>query len=245
MGIRSWDSAASTLEDNAMEVNPGISVQEHNYTYMFNFEQDFEHLAVRGWMEEHWRPVCCWASGVYMLLVVGGQAYMAERSPFQLRGLLTAWNIFLAVFFNHGRRQDPARIYLHNLDSGILSLFMHPLLHRTRPRFRILDLDVCSLKGARIRRYGVHRAKETATYLPSLVPSCNRPHLLLVLLHRIHGSSKMVRGDELCGSQHHVLLLCSQGHEVSTTKGSGHADYITAAFANGGRLHSQLPRVQI
>ena len=37
--IRSWDSAASTLEHNAMEVNPGISVQEHNYTYMFNFEQ--------------------------------------------------------------------------------------------------------------------------------------------------------------------------------------------------------------
>ena len=35
--------------------------------------QDFEHLAVRGWMEENWRPVCCWASGVYMLLVVGGQ----------------------------------------------------------------------------------------------------------------------------------------------------------------------------
>jgi len=98
-------------------------------------------------------------------------------------------------FFNHGRRQDPARIYLHNLDSGILSLFMHPLLHRTRPRFRILDLDVCSLKGARIRRYGVHRAKETATYLPSLVPSCNRAYLLLVLLHRIHGSSKMVRID--------------------------------------------------
>merc|ERR1712088_108668 len=95
MGIRSWDSAASTTDHNAMEVNPGISVQEHNYTYMFNFEQDFEHLAVRGWMEEHWRPVCCWASGVYMLLVVGGQAYMAERSPFQLRGLLTAWNIFL------------------------------------------------------------------------------------------------------------------------------------------------------
>ena len=26
------------------------------------------------------------------------QAYMADRSPFQLRGLLTAWNIFLAVF---------------------------------------------------------------------------------------------------------------------------------------------------
>ena len=37
--IRSWDSAASTTEHNAMEVNPGISVQEHNYTYMFNFEQ--------------------------------------------------------------------------------------------------------------------------------------------------------------------------------------------------------------
>merc|ERR1711971_1269447 len=53
--------------------NPTISVQDHNYTYMFNFEQDFEHLAVRGWMEDHWRPVCCWASGIYMLMVVGGQ----------------------------------------------------------------------------------------------------------------------------------------------------------------------------
>ena len=69
------------------------------------------------------------------------------------------------------------------------------------------------------------------------VPSCNRAHLLLVLLHWIHGSSKMVRidnyfnldylintctsyqvrGDELCGPQHHVLLLCSQGHEVAFT----------------------------
>ena len=29
-------------------------LQQHcNYFY----KQDFEHLAVRGWMEEHWRPV--------------------------------------------------------------------------------------------------------------------------------------------------------------------------------------------
>lgn len=88
-----------------MDSTAGPSMQEwreHNYSYMFNFEQDFEHLAVRGWMEQNWRPVCCWASGGYMLLVVGGQAWMADRPPLQLRGLLTAWNIFLAVFSTMG-----------------------------------------------------------------------------------------------------------------------------------------------
>merc|ERR1712203_336888 len=133
MGIRSWDSAASTREHNAMEVNPGISVQEHNYTYMFNFEQDFEHLAVRGWMEEHWRPVCCWASGVYMLLVVGGQAYMAERSPFQLRGLLTAWNIFLAVFSIMGAaRTLPEFIYTISTQGFYHSLCIPSFIEQDR-----------------------------------------------------------------------------------------------------------------
>jgi hypothetical protein len=30
-------------------------------------------------MEENWRAVCAWASGLYMLLIFGGQAYMANR----------------------------------------------------------------------------------------------------------------------------------------------------------------------
>ena len=42
--------------------------------------QDFEHSVVRVWMEENWRSVCAWASGIYMLLIFGGQTYMANRS---------------------------------------------------------------------------------------------------------------------------------------------------------------------
>ena len=30
-------------------------------------------------MEENWRSVCAWASGIYMLLIFGGQTYMANR----------------------------------------------------------------------------------------------------------------------------------------------------------------------
>ena len=41
--------------------------------------QDFEHSVVRVWMEENWRSVCAWASGIYMLLIFGGQTYMANR----------------------------------------------------------------------------------------------------------------------------------------------------------------------
>jgi len=70
----------------------------HNYSYVFNFEQDFEHSIVRVWMEENWRSVCAWASGLYMILIFGGQNYMSNRPAFDLRGPLTAWSMFLAGF---------------------------------------------------------------------------------------------------------------------------------------------------
>lgn len=49
-------------------------------------------------MEENWRSVCAWASGIYMLLIFGGQTYMAHRPAFDLRGPLTGWSMFLAMF---------------------------------------------------------------------------------------------------------------------------------------------------
>jgi len=75
-----------------------VSVQGHNYSYIFHFEQDFEHTEVKTWMEEHWRQVCGIASGIYVLLIFGGQAYMSNRPAFQIRGLLTVWNFALAIF---------------------------------------------------------------------------------------------------------------------------------------------------
>lgn len=74
------------------------AMKGHNYSYVFNFEQDFAPELVRIWMEENWRPVCAWASGIYMLLIFGGQTYMANRPAFDLRGPLTGWSMFLAMF---------------------------------------------------------------------------------------------------------------------------------------------------
>ena len=75
-----------------------MEMKGHNYSYVFNFEQDFEHSVVRIWMEENWRSVCAWASGIYMLLIFGGQTCMANRPAFDLRGPLTVWSMFLAMF---------------------------------------------------------------------------------------------------------------------------------------------------
>ena len=41
--------------------------------------EDFEHTRVKTWMESNWRAVCAYASGLYMLLIFGGQHYMAKR----------------------------------------------------------------------------------------------------------------------------------------------------------------------
>jgi len=71
---------------------------DHNYSYVFNFEQDYDQAEIRGWMQEHWQQVCGFASVVYVVMIVVGQSYMASRPRFELRGLLAAWNIFLAVF---------------------------------------------------------------------------------------------------------------------------------------------------
>jgi len=104
-----------------------------NYSYMFNFEQEFEHSVVRVWMEENWRPVCAWASGIYLLLIFGGQLIMANRQPFQLRGPLVAWNIMLAVFSITGAaRTFPEFIYTFSTQGFHHSLCVPSFIERDR-----------------------------------------------------------------------------------------------------------------
>jgi elongation of very long chain fatty acids protein 6 len=43
-------------------------------------------------------PVCARAGSIYVVMVFSGQAWMASRPAFQLRGLLTCWSTFLAIF---------------------------------------------------------------------------------------------------------------------------------------------------
>eukprot|EP00092_Neocalanus_flemingeri_P003708 GFUD01003984.1.p1 GENE.GFUD01003984.1~~GFUD01003984.1.p1 ORF type:complete len:405 (-),score=105.45 GFUD01003984.1:141-1355(-) len=107
--------------------------QGRNYSYMFNFEQEFEHSVVRIWMEDNWRPFCAWASGIYLLLIFGGQSVMASRPPFQLRGPLTVWNMFLAVFSIMGAaRTLPEFIYTFSTQGFYHSLCVPSFIVRDR-----------------------------------------------------------------------------------------------------------------
>jgi len=72
--------------------------QATNYSYMFNFEQEFEHSEYRVWMEANWMTVCRIASSVYLVMIFGGQHLMADRKPFQLRTPLIIWNLLLSIF---------------------------------------------------------------------------------------------------------------------------------------------------
>lgn len=68
-----------------------------NYSFVFNFEDKFEHANARDWFSKYWH-VSFYAVALYMIVVFGGTAYMSNRSPYKLRRLLTIWNVGLAVF---------------------------------------------------------------------------------------------------------------------------------------------------
>jgi elongation of very long chain fatty acids protein 6 len=68
-----------------------------NYSYVFNFEEEFVHQDTRVWMIENWKNGFYYV-GIYMILIFGGQHYMQSRPRFQLRGVLVMWNTALACF---------------------------------------------------------------------------------------------------------------------------------------------------
>lgn len=62
----------------------------------FTFER-FDADKCRKWMARYW-PVALVASGIYLLLIFGGQRMMKKRTGFGLRTLLALWNVMLATF---------------------------------------------------------------------------------------------------------------------------------------------------
>lgn len=68
-----------------------------NYSYVFNFEEEFEHHDTRIWMTKNWTNGFYFC-GIYMILIFGGQHYMQSRPRFELRGVLSLWNTALAAF---------------------------------------------------------------------------------------------------------------------------------------------------
>ncbi|XP_013201134.1 elongation of very long chain fatty acids protein 6 [Amyelois transitella] len=68
-----------------------------NYSYVFEFENEFIHQNYRKWMTENW-TVAFYYVGVYMAFIFGGQYYMQNRPRFELRRTLIVWNCMLAAF---------------------------------------------------------------------------------------------------------------------------------------------------
>jgi len=100
--------------------------ENRTYSYVLPFEEDFNASIAQTWTEKNWRAVVAWASGLYMVLVFGGQAFMANRPPFKLRGLLTLWNIFLAVFSIIGAARTLPE-FIHTISRhGLYSSFCSP-----------------------------------------------------------------------------------------------------------------------
>ncbi|CAH2107000.1 unnamed protein product [Euphydryas editha] len=49
-----------------------------NYSYIFEFENEFIHQNSRKWMKENW-TVAFYYVGIYMAFIFGGQYYMQNR----------------------------------------------------------------------------------------------------------------------------------------------------------------------
>jgi len=56
-----------------------VGLNGPNYSYMFDFERDFEHTDAKAWMVANWQTVCFYAAGIYMTLIWGGQQIMSQR----------------------------------------------------------------------------------------------------------------------------------------------------------------------
>lgn len=60
----------------------------------------FEHFDFRDkkqWMAENW-TISLYITAAYLGLIFLGQLFMKNRAPYDLRRLLTAWNVLLATF---------------------------------------------------------------------------------------------------------------------------------------------------
>jgi len=73
-----------------------VFITDVNYIHPF----EWEHINLtkcRRWMADNW-TLSVFASAVYIILIFAGQSWMKNRPAFQLRKLLVAWNIGLAIF---------------------------------------------------------------------------------------------------------------------------------------------------
>lgn len=68
-----------------------------NYSYVFDFEENFNYETTRQWMTENWTNGFYYCTA-YAALVFGLRRLMRDRAGFRLKGLLILWNTMLATF---------------------------------------------------------------------------------------------------------------------------------------------------
>ena len=69
-----------------------------NYSYVFNFENEFRYHKRVAWMREHWTDSFYWTI-IYLSFIFFGRIYMESRpKPFRLKWPLILWNLMLATF---------------------------------------------------------------------------------------------------------------------------------------------------
>lgn len=78
-----WENAdreaSSHIRENRVKVQDKMNVDiTPNYSFVFDFENEFIHQDSRHWMLKNWTWVFYY-SGAYMLVIFGGQQLMANR----------------------------------------------------------------------------------------------------------------------------------------------------------------------
>ncbi|VVC34103.1 ELO family,ELO family, conserved site [Cinara cedri] len=71
--------------------------QPSNYSYVFDFEENFEYESTRKWMAANWTNGFYYCT-IYALVVFGIRRLMRNHTGFRLKGLLILWNTMLATF---------------------------------------------------------------------------------------------------------------------------------------------------
>uniref|UniRef100_A0A1X7UY41 Elongation of very long chain fatty acids protein n=1 Tax=Amphimedon queenslandica TaxID=400682 RepID=A0A1X7UY41_AMPQE len=74
-----------------------LSTPLERVPYLRDFESRFDFSAAKSWLYNNWLwtlPLCL----LYVALVFSGKKWMSTRPPYDLRRVLFAWNLFLAIF---------------------------------------------------------------------------------------------------------------------------------------------------
>jgi len=108
---------ASSMDATAAAAAVGGGSQQpslggYRYSSVFEFEKNFNDVEATHWMKKNWQKSFVY-SGIYLVVIFGGQHLMKDRPRLELRPLLTVWNTILAVFSIMGAlRSWPEFLYL-------------------------------------------------------------------------------------------------------------------------------------